>query len=260
VATHDLSVGEAVVKTFRSYGRGEHRREWEALVLLDRYAPGLAPRPLTAELDAHPPSVTMSRLPGWPLGGRPLTAAELVGVGHAMDQLHGAVPAHELDAVAPSHAHPSVLLPQIRDLLATHPGEPSVRTALAAARRWLSGADAERTQAYAASDPVLGREDHNLPNFLSDGSRLRLVDFEDAGRSDRATEWATLVEHQAARCTPDADWQPLLDAVEDRGRLRDARRFYACYWLAIMLPGQRGHDLNPPSVLRERALRLLALL
>jgi hypothetical protein len=106
VATHDLSVGEAVVKTFRSYGRGEHRREWEALVLLDRYAPGLAPRPLTAELDA----------------------------------------------------------------------------------------------------------------------------------------------------------QLLLDAVEDRGRLRDARRFYACYWLAIMLPGQRGHDLNPPSVLRERALRLLALL
>lgn len=261
--THDLDLGAVVVKRFRSYGRGEHRREWRSLLLLDRYAPGLAPRPLSADLDAHPPSVTMSRLPGVPLGGRRLSAEELAGLAAAVDRLHGAVPAAELETMAPSHAHPDRLLPSIRELLARHPGvpaEPSIQAAIGAARGWLSSADAERTRAPALAAPVLGREDHNLPNFLHDGGRTRLVDFEDAGRSDRAMEWAALVEHQAARCTPDADWQPLLDAVEDQARLRDARRFHACFWLATMLPGQRGHDRNPPAARRDRAERLLALL
>lgn len=232
-------------------------------MLLDRYAPGLAPRPLTADLAAHPPSITMSRLPGVPLGGRRLTASELAGLAAAMDRLHGAVPAGELETVGPSHAHPSALLPKVRGLLVGHPGapdDPLTMAAVVAARRWLSGADAERIRSSTVAAPVLGREDHNLPNFLHDGTSTWLVDFEDAGRSDRATEWATLVEHQAARDTPDADWQPLLDAVADQARLRDARRFYACFWLAMMLPGQPGHDRNPPSARRERASRVLALL
>ena len=193
MGTHELSVGATVLKTFRSYGRGEHRREWQALVLLNRYVPGLAPRPLTADLAAHPPSITMSRLPGVPLGGRRLTTSELAGLAAAMDRLHAAVPAGDLEAVGPSHAHPSVLLPRVRDLLAGHPGdpgEPLTTAAVRAARRWLSGADAERVRSAAASAPVLGREDHNLPNFMHDGTNSRLVDFEDAGRSDRATEWA----------------------------------------------------------------------
>jgi hypothetical protein len=262
MATHELTLTDVVVKRFRSYDRGEHRREWCGLHLLDRYAPGLAPRPLTAELDAHPPSVTMTRLPGEPLGGRPLEPTQLVAVATALDRLHSAVPTQELAMVPPSHGRPYFRLAPTRDLLDHHPAvadEPTVRAAVAAARHWLHTADAERTRTIDGV-PVFGREDHNLPNFLQDADLIRLVDFEDAGRSDRATELATMVEHHAARCTPDAGWQPLLDAVEDQPRLRAARRFYACFWLALMLPGQRGHDRNPPPVRRAQAERVLALL
>jgi hypothetical protein len=263
MATHDLTVsGGVVVKRFRSYDRGEHRREWQGLRLLDRYAPGLAPRPLAADLDAHPPTVTMTHLPGTPLTGR-LDSRRLQEVATALDRLHAAVPAAALTGVTPSHGHPHHNLAPTRDLIDTHPGvpdEPVIQAALAAARRWLRSADATGAADVDRAPAVFGREDHNLPNFLARPDGLGLVDFEDAGRSDRATEWAALVEHQAALDTPDAAWRPFLDAVEDQARLRAARRFYASYWLALMLPGQRGHDRNPPAVRRGRAERLLGLL
>ena len=70
---HLLELSDVVVKRFGSYDRGEHLREWCGLRLLDRHSPGLAPRPLAADLAADPPTVTIGRLPGGPLGGRPLT-------------------------------------------------------------------------------------------------------------------------------------------------------------------------------------------
>ena len=39
---------------------GEPVREWTALSLLDRFAPGLAPAPVSAELDSDFPVVMMS--------------------------------------------------------------------------------------------------------------------------------------------------------------------------------------------------------
>lgn len=133
-----------------------------------------------------------------------------------------------------------------------------ITEALTAARYWLHSADAERTTDLDAAPSVFGREDHNLPNFLAQDDRVLLVDFEDSGRSDRSTELATMIEHQAARCTPDATWEPLLLAGDRR--LRDARRYYAAWWLAMMLPGQRGHDRNPPAARRSQAERTLTLL
>ena len=63
-----------VVKRFRSrVGDGERRlygdeprREWRALDLLARHAPGLAPRPIRADLDTDPTLIAMSRVPGEP--------------------------------------------------------------------------------------------------------------------------------------------------------------------------------------------------
>ena len=98
MTTHLLEFSDVVVKRFGSYERGEHLCEWRGLRLLDRHSPGLAPRPLTADLAADPPTVTMSRLPGEPLGGRPLTRAELAAVAGAMDRLHSAVPVDEAPA------------------------------------------------------------------------------------------------------------------------------------------------------------------
>ena len=60
--THAVEVGSAtVVKRFRRWDQGEHRREWRALNLLAEHAPGLAPAPVCADLEADPPSVTMAR-------------------------------------------------------------------------------------------------------------------------------------------------------------------------------------------------------
>ena len=263
MTTHLLEFSDVVVKRFGSYERGEHLCEWRGLRLLDRHSPGLAPRPLTADLAADPPTVTMSRLPGEPLGGRPLTRAELAAVAGAMDRLHSAVPVDEAARLDPSHGHPHRGTAALRALLDVHPGspdEPTVAAAVAAARRWLRSAEAAGAGDVDGVPPVLGREDHNLPNFLRDGDRIALVDFEDSGRSDRATEWAALVEHHAARCTADADWQPYLDAVADQARLRAARRYHACVWVALMLPGRAGHDRNPPPARRAQAERLLGLL
>ena len=53
-ATHDIRIDPGrgvVVKRFRSWDRDEPAREWRALRLLAEYAPGLAPRPLSASLN-----------------------------------------------------------------------------------------------------------------------------------------------------------------------------------------------------------------
>jgi hypothetical protein len=61
---------------------------------------------------------------------------------------------------------------------------------------------------YARPPPtVLGHAHPNLANYLWDEHRIRIVDFEDAGRSDSEFELADLVEHLAARFT---DWTPFL--------------------------------------------------
>lgn len=93
-----------------------------------------------------------------------------------------------------------------------------VRAAFDVAAGWLGRTSEPDPGAFT---PVFGQGDGNLANFLWDGHRARLVDFEDSGRSDRAFELATFVEHVLK----------LLGAGDDR-----------------------------PSTVRERAVRLLSLL
>jgi hypothetical protein len=80
-STHVLEIADGqVIKRFRSWDRGEHQREWRALNVLAEFAPGLAPVPLSADLDAVPPAITMTRLPGEPLASQPITARHLDAV------------------------------------------------------------------------------------------------------------------------------------------------------------------------------------
>src|SRR6202044_1029552 len=72
--------------------------------------------------------------------------------------------------------------------------DPLVQAAYAAGADWLTWAGAVTGDA-AGRQPVLGQGDANLANFLWDGERVRIVDFEDSGTSDRAFELAVLVEH-----------------------------------------------------------------
>jgi hypothetical protein len=85
-STHVVEVADGhVIKRFRSWNRGEHQREWQALNVLAEFAPSLAPVPLSADLDADPPTITMTRLPGVPLVEQPIAARHLDALVVAMN-------------------------------------------------------------------------------------------------------------------------------------------------------------------------------
>jgi hypothetical protein len=100
--THVVEIrGDVVVKRFRSHARGEPRREWQALRMLARYAADLAPAPVHSDLDAEPPVVAMSRLPGTALGTQPLGAGEIAEVAASIGRLHRAIPRRVLGRSSP---------------------------------------------------------------------------------------------------------------------------------------------------------------
>lgn len=76
-----------VVKRYLPTTHRAPQREWRALRLLQKYAPGLAPDPVRADLSADPPVVMMSRLGGEPLRGRPLTGERPDALGAALERL-----------------------------------------------------------------------------------------------------------------------------------------------------------------------------
>ncbi len=268
VVTHQVSVdheGQVVVKRYVDSRRGEPAREWRALQLLAEHAPRLAPEPIRADLDASPPSIVMSLLPGEPLGGRPLTAAQEGALAVAVGQLWQAVPVELVTPVAGEVDTRAELVQVVRDWLASvDPGRgAAVRDALATAAAWLTGTavlavSAGRGPVGGSMPGVLGQGDANLANFLWDGELVRIVDFEDSGVSDRAFELAVLVEHVSAwrdagldadRFTAGFD----LSATE-RSQLAEWRRLLALYWLLRL---RRRADAGAAA---GQARRLLSLL
>jgi Ser/Thr protein kinase RdoA (MazF antagonist) len=104
--------------------------------------------------------------------------------------------------------------------------------------------------------------DPSPANYLWDGRRVVLVDFEDAGWRDRAVELADLVEHAQSRNTPAAAWGRVLDRLgldgRERARHRAARRLFGLFWLFwLTLLDRPGADLSPAAQL-ERVGGLLA--
>ena len=64
-STHDVELGpDQVIKPFRCWDRGEPAREWGALLLLNEFAPGLAPAPLEVDLAGDPVEPLGARLSG----------------------------------------------------------------------------------------------------------------------------------------------------------------------------------------------------
>ena len=208
--THEVRIDRdrgLVVKRFRSAHRGEPVREWTALQLLARLAPGLAPAPVSADLDSAFPVITMSLLV---LGDDP-------------------------------------------DVVRVH--------ALAAA--WIESRALER-HSNAGRYAVLGHGDPCLANYLWDGDRIRLIDFEDSGPSDRAFELAILTEHISAwsdACLDADDFLALFDLTRaEKTRVQDFRRLAALFWLIMLRPGSSSSIRNPPGTLKRQADRLLGLL
>jgi thiamine kinase-like enzyme len=111
---------------------------------------------------------------------------------------------------------------------------------------------------------ILGQADGNLANFLWDGGRVRVVGFEDSGRSDRAYELADIAEHVAAWVDTDFDAALFrahftLTGVETR-QLRDSRRLFALLGLLVLALEDPGRRRNPPGTAARQAERLLTLL
>jgi aminoglycoside phosphotransferase (APT) family kinase protein len=269
VVTHQVSVdheGQVVVKRYVDSHRGEPAREWRALRLLAEHAPRLAPEPITADLDASPPCIVMSLLPGEPLGGRPLTAPQEGALAVAVGQLWQAVPV-ELVAPVPGEVDTRAELVQVvSDRLASvDPGpDAAVRDALASAAAWLAGTTVLAAAAGAGrvddSMPrVLGQGDANLANFLWDGELVRIVDFEDSGVSDRAFELAVLVEHVSAWRDAGLDADRFIAGFDlsatEHSQLADWRRLLALYWLLRL---RRRADAGAIAGQTERLLSLLS--
>jgi hypothetical protein len=250
--THNVSINEQVLtKRYVSWSRDEHHSEWAALQLVSAATHDLVPTPLHLQVD--PPSVTMSLLPGVPLNGS-LTAAELDGLEVALRELW-AVPADALRQLA--RASSERLIARVKASVTCWQGVGIVAEAHALALEWLAGPEPEQLLTPYA-DPIVGHGDPNLSNYLWDGSRVRIVDFEDAGRSDVAVELANLVEHLAARET---DWVEFISRFPvDPARFAAARCGWATFWLTLVRPGGPAAARNPAGTAEKQAERLITLL
>ena len=279
-ATHEVTVDAGrglVVKRYRSWSRGEPAREWAALTLLAEFAPGLAPAPLRAALQADPPEIVMSFVRGTVPGAR-VTPRDADALGVALDRLWGSVPRTRLAPAFGAEPMPAAFARRVRSMADSArpvPDGPLAQQALSAGTAWLASAALDRRRAadedavlgqgaVPGQGAVLGQGDGNLANFLWDGGQVRVVDFEDSGPSDRAFELAVLVEHLSA--WPDArlDTGPFLARFSltgpEKTRLTESRRLCALFWLLMLLPGGPASTRNPPGTLDRQASRLLALL
>lgn len=265
-STHAVTLGTTEVrKEYVADHEAEAEREWACLTLLAEHAPGLAPRPLRRE-DGATPVVVMERLPGEPLGPRPLTDRQAEALGASLRRLYDVPVGSVVEAgIGPrgigAAALPPALLGRLspeRDLSACQ--DPVlVGRARATARDWLRDPGLPPLRAE-----VLGIADLNPPNVLWDGEVCRLVDFEDAGLSDRAYELADHVEHLGSRLAGVYDADALADAVgldpDERARMRAYRPFWAAFWLAMLTPGTASWHRNPPGTVEAQAEHFMALL
>ncbi|WP_329458428.1 phosphotransferase family protein [Streptomyces sp. NBC_01497] len=267
-STHTVEAdGERVVKTFRPGDHAEHAREWRALCLLHIHAPGLAPVPLASDPAVERPVIVMSRLPGTPLRGALADPARTAALARAVRRLHTCVPPGAVRSLPPRPDRASALLRRVPGWLAEGHADRTRGVAAQAVERGISWLGSSRV---GEDDPpgvpvVFGPGDGNLANYLWDGQRVRAVDFEDSGRSDRAFELAEITEHVSSREEGGLDVPlflghfPLTRA--EAARYDDCRRLLSLVWLFLLLgdasgPGSR----NPPGAAEHRAAHLLRLL
>lgn len=259
--THLIDIrGDVVTKRYIDGKEGGAEREWRALTLLAEHAPGLAPAPI-----AFDGGVVMSRIDGVPLRGMAAAAVHAGALVEAVSTMHAAVPRAVLDQVPVRPWQVGMLGPQVRQWCESWLATRTDRVGGAAASaqedravgeglRWL---DSWRPGEVGVT-PAFGAGDGNLANFLWDGTRVRILDFEDSGRSDRVFELAELAEHVSMWVDGEVD---VLRHAElssaEAARLRECRRLQALTWL-FLLSGEGPR--NPPGTFARQVERVLARL
>ncbi|MEV7967900.1 aminoglycoside phosphotransferase family protein [Sphaerisporangium sp. NPDC088356] len=265
--THSLDIrDDVVVKRYTSWERGEPRREWAALTLLAEHAPDLAPAPVEATLEAHPPMIVMSRLPGRILRGEHATGEQLTAMAAALNRLHQ-IPAEVVRAVEPAPWGPATAVDKTRAWADKQPDlgdNPLVQEAFRAGVAWLASTAPDQLVTNPLP-PVLGLADGNHANLLWDDheGRVRLIDWEDSGRSDRAFELGEITEH-ISRHDGALDAEQLLACIDlapgEAERVRDFRRLIALGWFLQLGPDGPATPHNPVGTLERQAERVLQLL
>ncbi|MEV5604560.1 phosphotransferase [Streptomyces sp. NPDC052299] len=254
-----------VVKRFANKHDGRAAREWRALKLLATHAPGLAPDPREANLAASEPVVVMSRLAGVPLRGAAVGKEKIKALAEAVTAVHSAVPSDVLAKVPLRPGHQGELIGHLGTWAAT--ARPRavglVREAMEAGLSWVAQSGLE-ADAPPGVPPVFGPGDGNLANYLWDGSRVQVVDFEDSGRSDRAFELAEITEHVGSWVEHPLDVLSFLDWFDlssaEAARLRACRRLLALVWLFLLASDDLEHPRNPVGTAERQAGRVLGLL
>jgi aminoglycoside phosphotransferase (APT) family kinase protein len=139
-----------------------------------------------------------------------------------------------------------------------------VQKAFRAGVAWLASSAPDRLTTNPLP-PVLGLADGNHANYLWDDHerRVRLIDWEDSGRSDRAFELGEVCEH-ISRIDGALDAEQLLAhiglAPAEAERVRDFRRLIALGWFLQLGPGGPATPHNPAGTLERQADRILQLL
>ncbi|MFG3438312.1 phosphotransferase family protein [Nonomuraea sp. NPDC047897] len=266
-STHNLEVGnDIVIKRYASWDRGEPHREWAALNLLAEHAPGLAPTPLEATLDATSPMIVMSRLPGCVLRGQHATEEQISAMAAALNRLHQ-VPAQVVEAIEPAPWGPDAAVDKARAWADRQPDlgdNPLVRRAFQAGAAWLASTAPDKLTTNPLP-PVLGHADGNHANYLWDDRERRvwLIDWEDSGRNDRAFELGEVIEH-ISRIDGTLDETKLLAHIDlasgEAQRVRDFRLLVALCWFFQLGRNGPATPHNPVGTLERQAERILQLL
>ncbi|MGW2214052.1 aminoglycoside phosphotransferase family protein [Nonomuraea sp. NPDC001684] len=264
--THDIELHDhTVTKRYASWERGEPRREWTALCLLAEHAPGLAPEPVEAALESDPPLIVMSRLPGQVVRGMNATGEQIAAIAAALNRLHQ-IPRAVVDGVASAPWGPATAVRKIRALADAHPDlghDGLVREAFRVGAAWVNSNAPDQLLAN-PFPPVLGLADGNHANMLWDDldRTVRLIDWEDSGRNDRAFELGELTEH-ISRLDGTLDIGLLLDSLDltwqEAERVHSFRRLIALGWFLQLGPDGPATPHNPPGTLQRQAERILRL-
>ncbi len=247
--------GEVVRKRYLRIDRGQPKREWAALVHLHEHAPGLGARPIAR--DSEPPVVVMSRVEGAPFD-EVLTLVQTRAMVAAYRSLYAVpvptdMPLRVGDPAAFIAENGYWLAHERRDDL------PKVMIqALDSAARWYADAPLGIED---ICDLVVIQGDGNAMNMLWDGDRVSLVDFEHAGVGDLAFEVADLVEHASSRLRSLFDPEEVIGGFSLTAaqlvRVDAYRIVLAAFWLLELLPGNPGHERNPPGSTERQAEYLL---
>ncbi|MEU8729352.1 phosphotransferase [Streptomyces tendae] len=257
--------GDRILKNFAEGEQEGAAREWEALQLLARYAPGLAPLPLGIESGTDRTVIAMSRLEGSSLRGVRLNPEQVSSLAAAVDRMYRSVPREVLEALELRPWHQAGVIqtirkwtPAARKVLRGSAGE-----ALEAGLRWLEASEFAN-QRSPDVPPVFGPGDGNLANYLWAGGQVKVVDFEDSGRSDRAFELAEITEHVGSWVEHPLDVDLFLSHFElsaaEASRLADCRRLLSLTWLFLLIFDEAAEQKNPPGTVSRQAQRVMELL